>query len=93
MEQLNAKQQEKITKMLDARLVSSLTKAGVSADEIEAMNRPTMIERWAKLVVAGVNKPQATGAAAGGPKAEATYDPELEREKLALEKYKLEVQA
>ena len=73
--------------MSDARLVNSLTKAGVSADEIETMNRPTMIERWAKLVAASGEKPKATGATAGGPKAEATYDQELEREKLALEKH------
>ena len=79
--------------MSDARLVNSITEVGVSADEIEAMNRSTMIKRWAKLDAAGGDKPQAMGAAAGGPKAEATYDAELEREKLALEKYKLDVQA
>jgi hypothetical protein len=65
-----------------------LTKAGVSQDELDAMDRPAMLNRWAELVVAGAGKP-ATAAATVAP---VTYNVEIEKEKLALERFKLEAQ-
>ena len=70
--------------MSDTRLVSSLVKAGVSADEIESMDRASMINRWANIVAAGADKGQPMGAAVAVPTTETAYDVELEREKLAF---------
>ena len=53
MDQLGQKEQEKIRKMSDKRLVSLLSQAGVDSDEVEVMDRNAMIDRWAKLVAAG----------------------------------------
>ena len=47
-----------------------------------------MLNRWAELVVAGAGKP-ATAAAIVAP---VTYNVEIEKERLALEKFKLEAQ-
>ena len=89
MEQLPTKEQEKIRKMSDTRLTSFLTKAGVTLDELEAMNRSQMIERWAQIVVTGgISTPPSGNPAkiAGG------YDVALERERLAFEKQKWEAE-
>ena len=83
MEKLSVKEQENIRKLSDVRLVSNLVKAGLSQDELETMDRPTMLSRWAELVVAGVSRP-ATAAAAVAP---VTFNVELERERLAFEKF------
>jgi hypothetical protein len=90
MEQLPTKEQEKIRKMSDVRLTSSLTKAGVTTDELEAMNRSQMIERWAKIAATGgISTPPSGNPAklAGG------YDVALERERLTFEKQKWEAEA
>ena len=50
MDLLGQNEQEKIRKMSEKRLISLLTRAGIDPDEIDAMDRNTMIERWAKLV-------------------------------------------
>ena len=87
MEKLTSKELENL-KMSDTRLVSNLTKAGVSQDELDTMDRPAMLNRWAELLVAGAGKP-ATAAATVTP---VTYNVEIEKERLALEKFKLEAQ-
>ena len=86
MDRLETKEQEKIRKMSDVRLTSHLVKAGVSAEEMETMDRPSMMERWAKIVASGGDKvpPATAGTAPSG------YDVSLEREKLAFEKLKWE---
>ena len=53
MEKLGVKEQENIRKLSDYRLVSNLVKAGLSQDALKTMDRPTMLSRWAELVVAG----------------------------------------
>jgi hypothetical protein len=85
MDQLGQKEQEKIRKMSDKRLVSLLVQAGVDPDELETMDRNTMIDRWAKVAITGGDKSGATAV-----KTVTTgYDVELERSKLAFEREKL----
>ena len=88
MEKLNPKELENLKKLSDVRLVSDLVKAGVSQDELDTMDRPTMLNRWAELVVAGAGK-LATAVAIVAP---VTYNAEMEKEKLVLGKFKLEAQ-
>ena len=89
MDQLGQKEQEKIRKMSDKRLVSLLSQAGVDSDEVEVMDRNAMIDRWAKLVAAGGGKtPKAGGGAAAARALTAGYDVELERNRLAFEREK-----
>lgn len=90
MDQISQKDQDKIKKMSDVRLVSSLTKAGVSQDDIEAMDRTTMMDKWARIVAAGGDK--TPGAATVTGVTTAGYDVTLERERLAFEKLKWEEQ-
>ena len=91
MNLLDQKEQEKIRKMSEKRLISLLTRAGIDPDELEAMDRNIMIERWAKLVSVGGDKPPSTEGAAAAVKAVTTgYDVELERNRLAFEGEKFE---
>jgi hypothetical protein len=90
MDQLSQKEQEKIRKMSDTRLVTSLTRAGIDPDEIEAMERTALIDRWAKLVAEGHGQGSAAGATVG--KTATGYDVKLERERLAFEKQKWEAE-
>ena len=52
------------------------------------MDRSAMLNRWAELVVAGAGEP-ATAVAIVAP---VTYNVEIEKERLALEKFKLGAQ-
>ena len=88
MEKLNAKELENSKKLSDIRLVSNLAKAGVRQDELDTMDRSAMLNRWAEFVAAGAGK-TATAATMVAP---VTYNVEIEKEKLALEKFKLEAQ-
>ena len=45
MEKLGPKEQESIRKLSDVRLVANLTKAGLIQDELEGMDRPTMLKK------------------------------------------------
>ena len=88
MEKLNAKKLKNSKKLSDIRLVSNLAKAGVSQDELDTMDRSARLNRWAELIVAEAGKP----ATAAALVALVTYNVEIEKEKLALEKLKLEAQ-
>ena len=90
MDELSTKDQDRIKKMSDTRLVSCLSRADVNPDDIESMDRPTMIDRWARLVLSGADKGPA--AAATPSVTTSTFDPALERERLAFEKLKWEVE-
>ena len=80
MESLSQKERETLKKLSDARLVANLTKAGVSSDEIEAMDRSNMLDRWARLVQTAGEK----GLAVAAP-ATTRYDVALHRERSAFE--------
>jgi hypothetical protein len=90
MDKLSTKEQDNIKKMSDSRLISCLSRAGVSPDDIELMDRPTMIDRWARLVLSGADKGPA--AAATPSVTTSAFDPTLERERLAFDKQKWEVE-
>ena len=84
MDKLSKSEQDNIRKMSDARLVSCLTKCGVSVDDVEHMDRNAMISKWAELVAAKADKPAAATASIVG------YDAAVERDKLQFEKFKFE---
>jgi hypothetical protein len=84
MEKLTKSEQYNINKMSDARLVSCLTKFGVSVDEIEQMDRNSITNKWAELVAAKTDKPATVTVGTVG------YDAAVEREKLQFEKFKFE---
>jgi len=86
MEKLGPKELENIRKLSDVRLVSNLVKASLSQDELDIMDRIAMLSRWAELIAAGAGKP----AAAAATVAPVTYNVEFEKERLALEKLKIE---
>jgi hypothetical protein len=87
MESLGPKKGESIKKLSDARLVANLTKAGVSLDDIEAMDRAAMLDRWARLIQSGGEKGHVavTSAMMG-------YDVTLEKEQLVFQLRKWETQ-
>lgn len=77
MERLSKEKQADLRKCTDKRLISKLTRAGVSEDEIEPLDRTGLLNRWAELVADGAEEKPA--AASGG------YDPELEKQRLLLQ--------
>jgi uncharacterized protein (DUF885 family) len=78
MDKLEKGKQAELKKMTDARLVSKLTQAGVALEELESMDRTSMMDRWAEMVVSGNDSAiasKAAGPLGGG-------ESELERQKL-----------
>jgi len=65
MEALPKAEADSIKKMSTARLVSKLTKAGYSVDDVEKMSREAMVDTWDQCVIDGKDKPD-TAEAAGG---------------------------
>jgi hypothetical protein len=61
------------------KLNDKLVQAGVSEKDTESMDRTTKMERWAQIILSGVDQPvsEAMVAVAGG----LGYDVELERKK------------
>ena len=90
MDKLGPKEQEAIRKLSDVRLVANLTKAGLNQDELEAMDRPAMLSKWAELSVAS----KQTGVAGLISQTEIEKKIlDLEKQKLDLERQKLAMQA
>jgi hypothetical protein len=85
MEALSKAQKEAIQKMGQSRLITKLRGAGISEEEVDAMDRAAMITAWAECVAAGKDKP-APGQPTPG------YDVDLERRKLELEIRRFEAQ-
>ena len=82
MEKLSDAQSEKVKKMSDVRLITKLGQAGFSTDQLEAMDRPALLNAMAQLVLTGKDGAPATAAAPVQP----MYNVELEKMKLAWEK-------
>ena len=81
MEKLEKGKQAEIRKMTDARLIDKLTKAGISIEEVEHMDRASLLDRWAEVVIAGkevASKPSVAGVTGG-------YDLEFERQKFLIQ--------
>jgi hypothetical protein len=82
MEKLNKTRQAEMRKLSDARLIGKLTRAGMSEEKIESMDRTAMLNSWAEIVASGrEDGPSKLEAAAGG----VVYDVELERQRLLLQ--------
>lgn len=97
MEKLSEHQQELIKMMSTACLISKLSKAGWSEEEVEKLDRPGLIKAWAELVATGKDHPPAAvtkseGAEFKGPEIRMCYDPELERKRLEFEMHRWEVE-
>jgi len=52
MDKLTKSKKAEVTKMSDARLISKLTQAGYSSEQIETMNREALMSTWAEVIVA-----------------------------------------
>ena len=83
MEKLTEPQQAKIKKMSTVRLTTKLIAAGMTEEEVEKLDRQGMIEAWARIVLERKDVPIPTVKG---------YDPTLERERLALERMKFEME-
>ena len=98
MDRLSEDDQRQIRKMSTDRLIAKLSKAGVSEDEMETMDRAAKMERWAQVVAQGESDTLA-GFGGGEETARVTdiqWEKEkmmmmltIEREKMALEREKL----
>ena len=87
MEGITQAQVESIKKLSTARLIAKLLKVGYTHEQIEGMDRNTMMQTWAECVADGKDKPEVV--------AERTfvgYDVDWEREKLQFEKHKFEAE-
>ena len=71
--------------MGQTRLVTKLRDVGYSEEDLDAMDRPAMLNAWAECVAAGQDKPKIAVQTVG-------YDVVLEREKLAFEMRRFEAQ-
>jgi hypothetical protein len=78
MDKLEKAKQAELRKMSDVRLIGKLTQAGFNPEDMEGMDRETLLNRYAEVLM---------GTSAVKPAAVATtmpYDVELERQKIAF---------
>jgi hypothetical protein len=54
MDKVPDKTKVEVKQMLDARLVSELTQAGVPIEQVEVMDRPPLMNAWVEIVDTGV---------------------------------------
>lgn len=83
MEKLSSTQQAEVKKMSDVRLTARLTKAGVSAEQLETLDRKGMINLLAEMLVAGhgdIDNPVVSAITVP-----IGYDVELEKRKFEFE--------
>jgi len=85
LEKLPESKRADVKKMSDARLISKLTQAGIPIEQVEQMDRPTLLESYAKFVLEGGPTPT--------PQPRFAYDPEIERERLLIEREQLRHEA
>jgi len=72
--------------MSTARLRAKLLTAGYSDEEVESFDRQIFMEKWAELIIRGVDDPVPTS-----PQFTA-YDVELKRDRLRWEQQKYEIE-
>lgn len=94
MEKLSESRRETVKKMSDVRLTNKLLQLGLTLEQLEAMDRPGMLNAYAELILAGKDKPPATAVAtpvaAPSGMAMMVADPEMQKQILQLEMAKLE---
>ena len=87
MEKLTPAQQQAIKKASTVRLMCKLVDVGEAEDKLIKMDRVALMELWAGYVAAGKGSPIEEAAAAPATLA---YDPEVERQRLALQEQELQ---
>jgi len=81
MDKLEKAKRAELRKMSDVRLIGKLTQAGFNPEDMEGMDRETLLNRYAEVLM---------GMSAVKPAAMATtgstipYDVELEKQKIAF---------
>jgi hypothetical protein len=80
MEKLSEAKRGEVKKMSDARLISKLLRFGMSEEEVEKMKRDELMNAWAEMILAGMEKKEVTKG----------YESGLERERFEFEKMKHE---
>ena len=89
MDKIDEKTRADIKKMSDARLITTLGSVGVAVDQLEQIDRATLMDTWVMAVLQGSTQPQQTvkqTTITGG------YDVELERRKFDFEVMKWEAE-
>ena len=81
MDKLSDTQRDKVKKMSDVRLAAKLGQSGFSPEQLEAMDRPALLNAMAQLILSGKDEAPAATAVPVQP----AYDVELEKMKLAWE--------
>jgi len=79
MDKLSESRKAEVKKMSDTRLISKLMQAGYSSEQVEVMNRETLMSTWAEVIIAGKE------ASAAMAHSKAGYDPDIEKQRLAWE--------
>jgi len=82
MERLATAQVQAIKKLSTSCLVSKLSRVGYTDEEIDVMDRDTMLATWAEYVADAKDKRETGTASTTG------YDVQLDRELLEFEKQK-----
>ena len=83
MDKLDAQQAAAVKKTSTAVLVAKLTKAGMSEDELDSLNREQLMAKWAEMLVTGVKTKEEPVMAAV-----TAHNVEIERERLQFEREK-----
>jgi len=78
MERITQAQQAQINKMSTGRLRLRLLSAGYEEEVLESMERTALIEAYAQLVAEGAVRPELA----------VSYDPTVERDRVAFEQRK-----
>ena len=82
MDKLEKAKQAEVRKMSDVRLTGKLVQAGFSPEELDAMDREALLNRYAEFIMGSITvKPAASVSAS----VIAPYDVELERQKMAFQ--------
>jgi len=87
MEKLTPAQQQAIKKASSVRLMNKLVDVGEAEEKLMKMDRAALMELWAGYVAAGKGSVMEEAAAAAATLA---YDPEVERQRLALQEQELQ---
>ena len=84
MDKLSASQRTEIKKLTNLRLSAKLLDAGIEEDVVAQMDRPALLNAWAEMVAAGKDK--TSGVPAETVLSTRTYDVEVEKQRLELER-------
>jgi hypothetical protein len=81
MDKLSEAQRKNIEKISDVRLVSVLSRAGFTTEDLEGMDRPAKLAAVAEIILAGDQFQPSAEAAVEMPAFGYGYNPDLEKMK------------